>query len=62
MKKVAPCENRSLSPEWRKEIARRCSEIDAGMVDLIPAEEVFARAYESLEIERSISIPKELTL
>ncbi|MDR2197202.1 MAG: addiction module protein [Coriobacteriales bacterium] len=29
---------------WAEECKRRCEEIDAGKVELIPAEEVFARA------------------
>ena len=32
----------ALSPEWMEEIERRSAEIDAGEVELIPAEEVFA--------------------
>lgn len=38
-----------LSEEWRKEILRRCEEIDMGVVELIPAEEVFKEAYDSLK-------------
>jgi len=30
-----------LSPEWKEEIKKRCKEIDDGIVDLIPAEQVF---------------------
>ena len=29
------------SPEWMEEIRRRCREIDDGVVDLIPADQVF---------------------
>jgi putative addiction module component (TIGR02574 family) len=32
-----------LSPEWEAEIARRIAEVDSGQVELIPADEVFAR-------------------
>ena len=38
-----------LSEDWKREIARRCKEIDNGEVELIPAEEVFKEAYDSLE-------------
>lgn len=37
-----------ISDEWRAEIARRCEEIDNGMIELIPAEEVFKKAFEAL--------------
>ena len=37
-----------LSPEWQKEIHRRCKEIDQGMVELRDAESVFARAFAAL--------------
>ena len=30
-----------VSPAWRKEIRRRCDEIDSGRVKLIPAKKVF---------------------
>ena len=36
------------SPEWKKEIRRRCREIDEGTVPLVDAEEAFARAYSKL--------------
>ena len=42
-------EQSDLSSEWQEEITRRCREIDEGMVELITAEKVFARAYASLE-------------
>lgn len=32
-----------LHPAWEEEIARRVAELDAGLVESIPAEEVFAR-------------------
>jgi len=37
-----------LSPEWKKEIERRCREIDEGTVALSSAEDVFERAYARL--------------
>jgi putative addiction module component (TIGR02574 family) len=39
---------RELSPEWKEEIRRRCREIDEGTVQLVEAEEAFARAYSRL--------------
>jgi|WetSurMetagenome_2_1015567.scaffolds.fasta_scaffold936376_1 putative addiction module component (TIGR02574 family) len=38
-----------LGEEWRQEIARRCLQIDQGSITLIPAEEIFRKAYEALE-------------
>ena len=38
-----------LSAKWKKEIRRRCTEIDRGEVKLRAAEEVFARAYSALD-------------
>jgi putative addiction module component (TIGR02574 family) len=38
-----------LSPAWRKEVRRRCAEIDSGTAELRDAEEVFARAFAALE-------------
>ena len=38
-----------LSDAWREEILRRCRAIDAGTVELLDAEEVFARIYASLD-------------
>jgi len=37
-----------LSPEWKEEIGKRCREVDAGTVNLIPADEVFEKAYARL--------------
>lgn len=37
-----------LSDEWKQEIRRRCREIDEGTVDLVEADEAFARAYARL--------------
>ena len=37
-----------LSSEWRREIDKRCDEIDAGSVDLIPSEQVFDEAFRSI--------------
>ncbi len=37
--------NFKLSNEWKKEINKRCNEINAGDVDLIPSEEVFDKAF-----------------
>ena len=38
-----------ISPAWREEIRRRCREVDAGLVELRDAAEVFAKAYGALE-------------
>ena len=38
-----------LSSAWREEIRRRSQEVDAGLVELRDATQVFARAYRSLE-------------
>ena len=38
-----------ISPAWREEIRKRCREVDAGLVELRDAEEVFAKAYGALE-------------
>lgn len=38
-----------LSPLWKKEVAKRCREIDEGLVQLIPADTVISRAYAALE-------------
>ena len=46
---IAPLEFGELTSEWREEIARRCREIDEGMVELIPAEAALARAYAALK-------------
>ncbi|ODS31225.1 MAG: putative addiction module component [Candidatus Scalindua rubra] len=37
-----------LTKEWSEEIKRRCEEIDKGLVELIPAEDVFEKAYKQL--------------
>ena len=37
-----------LSAKWRKEIRRRCAEMDRSTVNLRPADKVFARAYAAL--------------
>ena len=37
-----------LSAKWKKEIRRRCAELDRGAVELRDADKVFARAYASL--------------
>jgi putative addiction module component (TIGR02574 family) len=42
-------ESGEITLEWREEIVRRCREIDEGMVELIPAETVMARAYAALK-------------
>lgn len=38
-----------ITAAWREEIRKRCQELDAGLVELRDAEEVFAKAYRSLE-------------
>ena len=37
-----------LSAKWRKEVRRRCAEVDRGAVNLRDADAVFAKAYASL--------------
>ena len=37
-----------LSKEWKREILRRCEQIDRGEVELIPADKVFDEASEAL--------------
>jgi len=37
-----------LSAKWRKEVRRRCAEVDRGAVRLQDADAVFAKAYASL--------------
>ncbi|MBW7908874.1 MAG: addiction module protein [Kiritimatiellae bacterium] len=37
-----------LSAKWKKEIKRRCAEIDRGSATLIEADKAFARAFASL--------------
>ena len=41
--------NEPLSPEWKAEIEKRCREIDENLVSLLDAEEVFNRAYATLQ-------------
>jgi len=38
-----------ISEEWRREIARRCREIDEGEVELIPGDQVLREAAEGLK-------------
>lgn len=37
-----------LSAKWRKEVRRRCAEVDRGAVKLRDADDVFAKTYASL--------------
>ena len=37
-----------ISPLWREEIQKRCREVDAGLVELRDAADVFAKAYVAL--------------
>jgi putative addiction module component (TIGR02574 family) len=37
-----------LSPAWREELHKRCSEVDEGSAELRNAEDVFARGYAAL--------------
>lgn len=37
-----------LSPAWKKEVQRRCKEVDEGSVELRRAEDVFVKAYATL--------------
>ncbi len=37
-----------LSAKWKKEVRRRCAEVDRGAVKLRDADAVFAKAYASL--------------
>jgi hypothetical protein len=37
-----------LSPQWKKEIRKRCAEIDRGIVKLRSADAVFTKAYKTL--------------
>ncbi len=34
-----------LSPAWKKEIKKRCQEMDQGLVELRCAEDIFTKAY-----------------
>ena len=38
----------ALSAKWKKEVRRRCAEVDSGAVKLRDADAVFARAHASL--------------
>ncbi|HBC85848.1 MAG TPA: addiction module antitoxin RelB [Lentisphaeria bacterium] len=38
-------DNFEISPKWKKEIRKRCQEIDKGLVELVPAERVFEEAF-----------------
>ena len=38
-----------ISAAWREEIRKRCRDVDAGLVELRDAAEVFAKAYGALE-------------
>jgi hypothetical protein len=37
-----------LSPKWHEEVVKRCGELDEGLVELLPADEVFSKAYDEL--------------
>ena len=37
-----------LSPAWRDEVRKRCREVDAGVVELREAAEVFSKAHAAL--------------
>ena len=39
----------AISPAWREEVRRRCRDIDEGLVQLRDAQDVFTKAYSSLE-------------
>ena len=38
-----------VSPDWKREIARRCKELDEGLVDLVPGDTVLREARERLQ-------------
>ena len=38
----------ALSAKWKKEVQRRCTEVDRGAVELHDADAVFTRAYAAL--------------
>ena len=42
-----------LHPAWEAEIERRVTELDAGLVQSIPAEEVFARLRAMIEVHQA---------
>ncbi len=46
--------NIDLSPEWKKEVEKRCREVDEGVVTLRPANEVFEKAYLILLLQHMI--------
>jgi len=37
-----------MSPKWKEEIARRCRELDAGTIELIPGDRVFDEVVKDL--------------
>jgi putative addiction module component (TIGR02574 family) len=41
-------EGLDLSPQWKEEVARRCRELDEGIVALIPGEKVFDEVLKAL--------------
>ena len=41
-----------LHPAWEAEIARRLAEVDAGLVECIPFEQVMAKARATIEAHR----------
>jgi len=41
-------ESPALSARWKKEIRRRCTQVDRGMIRLRDADTVFDKAYSSL--------------
>ena len=41
-------ESPALSVKWRKEVRRRCAEMDRGAVELRDADNVFAKTYAAL--------------
>ena len=46
LESLEPDEPFEMSEQWNREIARRCREIDEGVVDLIPGDEVLKEAAE----------------
>jgi hypothetical protein len=38
----------NLSPEWKKEIEKRCREMDEGEIELLNADSVFKKAFAAL--------------
>jgi len=43
-----------LSPEWKEEIRRRCEDLDRGLVELRDAEDVFSKAFASLDMGNGV--------